>query len=396
MNARVTPVRFAGHVSRVLLIALLFVCPLAEAAQCNTFPWYRLSVLHVPPGGTLVLEGHFDDEPSGRLFILRRAADVLSGDPAPGDQIDLRTQAWSAKQVQLGVPKYVEPAWYEIGVRCTDPRAAHPTLGFRGLVRLQGDPGSWRERLLLQLEDVPQMRSMWSDVLLAGFFGFVLLFTLPFVKAGLHARLTAANLTGAAWHFLLAWTFWTAWWNPSRLGEAMVTYLVFLMILEFLLMHSSILFGTYVMARDDSKERLKSILLLGSVYSVFALGVSVVAKSVWPFVLLWWVTLGRFLPVLLRGPGPGEQESHLRRAAPCAVFYLFGAFFCMFYPLPHLGMTSSLRGHGSGLWMDEPYRALAFGVFYFFLLGIAELTTQNQKPAEAAPAAVIGGADGNS
>ena len=374
--------RLKGQLSRALLIALLLICPRIEAAQCNDLPWYRLAVLHVPPGGTLVLDGHFDDEPAGRLFILRRAADVLSGDPAPGDQVDLQTRAWSAKQVQLGVPKDVAPAWYEVGVRCTDPRAAHPLLGFRDLVRVQGDPGSLREKLLLQLEDVPQMRAMWSDVLLAGFFGFALLFTVPFVKAGLRTKLSAANLTGAACNFALAWTYWIAWWNPARLGETMVTYLVFLMILEFLLMHSSIFFGAYVMARDDSKERLKSIVLLASVYSVCALGVSVGAKSVWPFVLLWWVTLSRFLPALLRGPAPGDQENHLRRAAPCAVFYLFGAFFCSFYPLPKLGLNSSLHGHGGGLWMDEPYRALAFGVFYFFLLGNVELTTANQPKAK--------------
>jgi hypothetical protein len=146
-------------------------------------------------------------------------------------------------------------------------------------------------------------------------------------------------------------------------------------------MHSSIAFAAHVMTRGDSKERLKSIVLLGSVYSLFALGVSVGAKSVWPFVLLWWVTLGRFLPALLRGPATGGEESHLRRAAPCAVFYLFGAFFCSLYPLPQLGLTSSLRGHGSGLWMDEPHRALAFGAFYFFMVGIVELSTATHKPA---------------
>ena len=32
--------------------------------------------------------------------------------------------------------------------------------------------------------------------------------------------------------------------------------------------------------------------------------------------------------------------------------------------------------------MDEPYRALAFGVFYFFLLGNVELTTANQPKAK--------------
>lgn len=374
----------------VLLLLALCAAQTWSAPNCNTRPTYAPASLQVRPGAALALEGHFGDAPVGRVFLLQASRDGWFSDPQPGPAVDLQTLEWSARRVTVRIPPDAGPGHYSLDVRCTEPWAEAPTLNWRQTLRVQGDPDSLWEQTQLALEAHPQLRMPWSPVMFAGYLGFVLLFALPILGNALRTPLSPGGVAGAAGSFALAATFWIAWWNPARLGGEMVVYLVYLMVAEFVLMHASVFLASLAETPMDPKQRLLAMGGLGLLYSLFAGAISFAAKSAWPFVMLWAVILLRFVPAALRGPGAGPPQGYMVRAASSSAVYILGAAFCLFYPLPMLGAVGSLSAHGEGIWMDEPHRPLAFGVFYFLMLGLIELTSQS-SPSPAA----TGGDDGN-
>ena len=60
------------------------------------------------------------------------------------------------------------------------------------------------------------------------------------------------------------------------------------------------------------------------------------------------------------------------------LLFLGGVFASLALPLPELGITAEVRPllgiEGHGEWVDEPQRAVAFGVFYFGLLALVRFT----------------------
>lgn len=59
------------------------------------------------------------------------------------------------------------------------------------------------------------------------------------------------------------------------------------------------------------------------------------------------------------------------------MFYLCFALLATILPLPRLGLTPAVLSArhlpGSGLWINQPPRVLAFGFLYFTAIGLSEL-----------------------
>jgi hypothetical protein len=86
---------------------------------------------------------------------------------------------------------------------------------------------------------------------------------------------------------------------------------------------------------------------------------------------------------------PGGTSLGIRLAIVLAISLLIArAGIHLSLALP-LGSRGGLSGMGDGLWMDDPERCVAFGLTYFFLLGLFDLTI---KPDPAPPAARSPGA----
>jgi len=170
--------------------------------------------------------------------------------------------------------------------------------------------------------------------------------------------------------------FLVAWIEPARVGgERGVASLVGLMVMEFLVIHSSAFLGSLALAGKLGRGHLKEILGLSAVYLSFALGVSLGFKNPWFLVGFIGLHANRLVPVLLgRGASAADNAAWLGRWALGAVLYLFAAFLTVLLPVPGLGVTFSLSGYGSGLWVDDPQRALAMGVLYFGLQGLLGFT----------------------
>lgn len=177
---------------------------------------------------------------------------------------------------------------------------------------------------------------------------------------------------------LLGLVFLVAWIDPDRLGGAPVGPLVLTMLIEFIVVHSSGFMGT-VMVGDLPRERkLASLLGLIAFYTLFVAGFAVAFKTWWPLASFWGLMFNRLLSVLFGQAPTGDERSFAQRSwAVGALLYLGFAFVTVLLPLPRLGMTpmtvSAQQLPGSGLWVSQPWRVLAFGFLYFTATGISEL-----------------------
>jgi hypothetical protein len=177
---------------------------------------------------------------------------------------------------------------------------------------------------------------------------------------------------------LLGLVFLVVWIDPARLGAAPVGPLMLTMLLEFIVVHSSGFMGT-VMVGDLPRERkVASLLGLGAFYTLFVAGFALTFKTWWPLASFWGLTVNRLLSVLLGQAPAGDERAFAQRSwGVGALFYLGFTFVTILLPLPRLGMTpaavSAQDLPGSGLWVSQPWRVLAFGFLYFTATGLSEL-----------------------
>lgn len=188
--------------------------------------------------------------------------------------------------------------------------------------------------------------------------------------------------------FLAAASCLLTWLQPTRLGQRMVAHLVLVMLLEFIVVHSAGFIGVVIVGGRSRLQKVLALAGLGLLYSVFTGGFSLAEHTWWPFVTFWILIANRILSVLV---SPAEDLRdfpvvHVMWAIGAAL-YLAGVAVTSVLPIPRLGVTPAivaLQGfHSSGLWIDEPWRPLAFGVFYFGLFGVAELLMASRIAASS-------------
>jgi hypothetical protein len=150
------------------------------------------------------------------------------------------------------------------------------------------------------------------------------------------------------------------------------------MLLEFIIIHSAAFMGAVLFAPGSRGRRAWRVVGLGAFYSLFAGGFALAFKTAWPLWSFWGLTLNRMLSVLVGQAPEGEEREFLQRGwAACALAYLVFAFATIILPIPRLGITPdvvrTLGLQGEGLWVDQPWRVLAFGFVYFSAVGLSEL-----------------------
>ena len=124
-----------------------------------------------------------------------------------------------------------------------------------------------------------------------------------------------ADVLSALPDFCLPATFLITWVRPLAFGDRMVAYLMLVMLLEFIVVHSAGFMGSAAMGSGDRRKG--------------------------------------------------------------AVFYLVFVGITTVLPLPKLGITAAVVSAqelpGEGLWIEQPHRVIAFGFLYFSAWGISEL-----------------------
>lgn len=212
----------------------------------------------------------------------------------------------------------------------------------------------------------------------------------------LWTRIAIASGTDLA----IAASFLITWIRPYTFDERAVHKLTFLMLVEFLVVHSTGFFTAFssvdsMMAFGSSgenaerKARWRRALALGGLlmfYLLFCAGFSVSYGSAWPIVAFLGVSLPRFPALIRSGLGLDEMFRGMATWAAMTAMYLGAAALTVIGNVPPLGVTPEVIaaqqfGVG-GVWPEQPYRALAFGAIYFtgmaILGGITELLDERR------------------
>ena len=208
--------------------------------------------------------------------------------------------------------------------------------------------------------------------------------------------LTRSGLLNALPDFAAAGVFLVTWVAPRTFGEQMVSRLLLVMLMEFIVIHSSAFMGSVALAKSGRGKRAASILGFGAFYTLFAGGFSLAFRSWWPLATFWGQTVNRLLGVILGQVPDEEQKAFIMRGwAASAVLYLLGCFATLLLPVPPLGMTPAAVAAqhipGGGVWVNEPQKVLAFGFLYFLLMGRSELSAhawvgqRKSAPSAGAP-----------
>lgn len=161
------------------------------------------------------------------------------------------------------------------------------------------------------------------------------------------------------------------WVSPLALGADGVRNAMLVMLVEFVLIHSTAFLGAAAFATNASRLRRVGMLgAFGALYLVFIAAFAAAFDAWWPFLAFGWLLLGKLRVIFgareVEGGGPAAIW------AMSALAYLFAVFATLFLPLPRLGLgesvVSQLQLPGSGAWVEQPHRVLAAGVLYFGLL----------------------------
>ncbi|MEO8031659.1 MAG: hypothetical protein ABJC74_01045 [Gemmatimonadota bacterium] len=187
-----------------------------------------------------------------------------------------------------------------------------------------------------------------------------------------------AGMVISAPDFIAAASCLITWLNPTAFGQRMVAHLVLVMLLEFIVVHSAGFIGLVIVGEMPALKKIGALVGLGLLYSVFTGGFSLAEHTWWPFTTFWILIANRIMSVVI---SPAEDITAFPVVivtwAIGAVLYLLGAVVSSSIPLPRFGITPEIVAlqdfHSAGLWVEEPWRPLAFGVFYFTMFGIAEL-----------------------
>jgi len=190
-----------------------------------------------------------------------------------------------------------------------------------------------------------------------------------------HGRFPGRYLTGFA-YFSLAAMFLVTWISPSVFGEEMVLHLIFVVLLEFIVIHSAPFMGSILLSKKSVRGSVTAFFVIGAFYSIFAVVMSFAYGGLWP-ILAFWGLQGNKLYSYYTSPVPTERRKNQVRGmwAVTGISYLVFAFVTTLCPIPKLGIPGDI-GHltsVTGLWVDEPWRAMAFGFLYFTAIGLADI-----------------------
>lgn len=179
--------------------------------------------------------------------------------------------------------------------------------------------------------------------------------------------------------FALATACVLAWIAPEAFAFPIVPWIMLTMLVEFIVVHSAPFMGLQLVSDMPTARKVRNVIVIGGFYSLFLLGFSLAFHAWWPFVSFWTLTFNRLTVLWFRQAPEGRARATLQASwAAGAACYLGGVFLTTLAPVPRLGISpsyvASLQLSGGGLWIDQPWRVVAFGALYFASLGMFEAT----------------------
>lgn len=173
--------------------------------------------------------------------------------------------------------------------------------------------------------------------------------------------------------------FLAAWIVPGVFGTERIADLVSAMVLEFFVIHSSFFMAGVI--HDDSPPLKKAtgVFFLGLFYSVILGGISFSSGNWFLLAAFWILIVNRMMESLRKGPSIGGEMKALTTTAwiANAIFYIIAVTITSILPVPDFGQSITIdSGDSSGLWVEEPQRAMATGFLYFGASGFFHFRIQ--------------------
>jgi hypothetical protein len=199
-----------------------------------------------------------------------------------------------------------------------------------------------------------------------------------------------AHLIAAIPDFGLAGFFAISWVAPYTFGDHMLSRLELMMLMEFIILHSSA-FLAFAMTMPPSRIlRIGAVIGLGLLYTMFVGAFSLAFHTWWPIASFWVLLANRMLAIML-GKAPEERDFGYIVVgwAVGVACYLGYVLLTATVNIPRLGVTLAVQkaqpSSVGGLWAEEPWRVIAFGTFYYATMAVTELFGVGAPPAYTQP-----------
>lgn len=179
---------------------------------------------------------------------------------------------------------------------------------------------------------------------------------------------------------VLSLTLFKVWLDPMSIDNGnWVPYGVGLILLEFLIVHSGTFAGAFIVATENRKKRTFAFSGLLSFYFLIAWAFATAMESM---SLLWvfcGITAGRFMSLVAAEKQSDKSKMLIMGRSALSIFmYLLMVFGSVTLPIPELGINQQILNEvypnrGSGVWEQEPHRAIAAGASYFMAIALLEI-----------------------
>lgn len=167
------------------------------------------------------------------------------------------------------------------------------------------------------------------------------------------------------------------WVAPGLFGADALRTATLMMLIEFLIVHATAFIGGFALNHDRPRAaRVAAILGFGLFYLGFVLAFAWSFRAWWPLPLFGWLLLSKLLAVFERTPDARKRARMAAGWGLSVLFYIGGVTLTSLLWIPRLGIDAAAQAAGatpgSGLWVDEPQRVVAFGLLYFGALAWAK------------------------
>lgn len=178
--------------------------------------------------------------------------------------------------------------------------------------------------------------------------------------------------------FTMGFRMLSVWRDPMAIEQGRWVRLgVGVFVMEFILLHAGIMIGAQAMDMSSGALSIGGAGLLVGFYTLFAGAFAFAFKSRMLFMSFVWVIVGRFVAVLI-GVSNQDKALFLAHSVIAMMIYFALVIASVFLPWPRLGITEAIATQtrdpkASGLWVEQPHRAIGPATVYFLVLGIVEI-----------------------
>ena len=176
---------------------------------------------------------------------------------------------------------------------------------------------------------------------------------------------------------LIAVVYLLTWISPRVFGDDTVQNLIFIVVFEFVILHSASALVAILIGRLGDGKGTGCLLAVSLFYLLFAVGFAFVIKAWWPVLAILGLTYNR-VQTLWQQPREGRRARLHVIATWGLTFGFYVALFIVVHliPWPPLGidavLVEDLLAQGSGSLLEKPQIALVFGLIYYGGIGLAE------------------------